>query len=197
MSSTKDKQARLLKLLHTYQPDSEEQEQILQRMIDFAGRESSCLERSCVEGHFTASALVLSPDNSEVALIRHLKLGKWLQPGGHADGDPDLKSVAKREVWEETGLAEVRDQNPHILDLDIHQIPQYGDTAAHLHYDVRYCFISETVELRSNGESLEIRWVPRSDIPQYTKEASILRLIKKTQSKRPGTRSYPAADTNA
>lgn len=166
-------------------------------MIEFAGRESSCLERGCVEGHFTASALVLSPNSSEVALVRHLKLGKWLQPGGHADGNPDLKSVAKREVWEETGLGELRDQSPDIFDLDIHRIPQHEQTAEHLHYDVRYCFVSQTTELASNGESLDIKWVPRSAIAHYTKEASILRLIQKTQSKRPGIRSYLAAGTSA
>jgi 8-oxo-dGTP pyrophosphatase MutT (NUDIX family) len=37
-------------------------------------------------------------------LIYHKKLDKWLQPGGHADGEEDLHKVAKSELEEETGV---------------------------------------------------------------------------------------------
>jgi 8-oxo-dGTP pyrophosphatase MutT (NUDIX family) len=55
-------------------------------------------------GHVTGSAWIVSPDRQKVVLLHHFKLDRWLQPGGHADGDPDILGVALREAEEETGL---------------------------------------------------------------------------------------------
>ena len=40
-----------------------------------------------------------------VLLTHHRKLDRWLQLGGHADGDRDLARVALKEAEEESGLA--------------------------------------------------------------------------------------------
>ncbi len=40
----------------------------------------------------------------KVLLLHHAKLDKWLQPGGHCDGDPDVLRVALKEAEEESGL---------------------------------------------------------------------------------------------
>ena len=40
-----------------------------------------------------------------IHMAHHRKLGRWLQLGGHADGDGDLGQVALREAEEESGLA--------------------------------------------------------------------------------------------
>ena len=50
--------------------------------------------RDRLEGHFTGSAWLVSADGRRVVLMHHRKLGRWLQPGGHADGDRDLAAVA-------------------------------------------------------------------------------------------------------
>jgi len=93
--------------------------------------------RERLQGHLTASSLVVSRDGRRTLLTHHRKLGLWLQPGGHADGDTDLGRVALREAREETGLAGLV-LEPGVFDLDRHWIPEYRGVPAHWHYDVRY-----------------------------------------------------------
>src|SRR5690606_38233131 len=46
--------------------------------------------RGRLAGHFTASAWLVDRSGRRALLTHHRKLGAWLQPGGHADGDRDL-----------------------------------------------------------------------------------------------------------
>src|SRR4029079_3567851 len=64
-------------------------------------------------------------------------LDRWLQLGGHADGDSDLARVALREAEEESGLGDLVVE-PEIFDLDCHLIPERAAEPAHHHYDVRF-----------------------------------------------------------
>lgn len=89
-------------------------------------------------GHFTGSAWVVSGDGTRVLLTHHAKLNRWLQPGGHADGDADLARVALREAQEETGVAGLQLEDGTIFDLDRHAIPARKSEPEHWHYDVRY-----------------------------------------------------------
>jgi 8-oxo-dGTP pyrophosphatase MutT (NUDIX family) len=52
--------------------------------------------------HVTGSAIVLGPRG--VLLLRHRRLGIWLQPGGHLDAGETPWDAALRESAEETGL---------------------------------------------------------------------------------------------
>ena len=60
-------------------------------------------------------------------LTHHRKLDRWLQLGGHSDGESDPRQVALREAQEESGLARFRflpeASDPLPLDLDVHPIP--------------------------------------------------------------------------
>ena len=93
--------------------------------------------RERLAGHFTASAWLVSNDSVRTLLTHHRKLDRWLQPGGHADGDRDLARAALREANEESRLANLRIDR-RIFDLDRHLIPGYGAVPAHWHYDVRF-----------------------------------------------------------
>lgn len=114
--------------------------------------------RSHLPGHFTGSAWLVSADGQRVLLTHHRKLGRWLQLGGHADGDADLARVALREAGEESGLSGLRAE-PAIYDLDRHLIPARGDEPAHWHYDVRYV-VRATIDeaFSANEESLALAW---------------------------------------
>lgn len=174
-----DDASRLKELIEAYQPGSQEEKAYKDQMLDLIKRRPDCLLRSCLEGHFTASAFVLDPGKAQVLLIHHKKLDKWLQPGGHADGNGDLNAVAKLEVWEETGL-ETSDLLPGIFDIDIHEIPARGEVPQHLHYDIRYLLLAKSTQTQmEEQEILDISWVSLANISQYTKENSILRMKNK------------------
>lgn len=121
-------------------------------------------ERRRLAGHFTGSAWLVDRAGERVLLTHHRKLGRWLQLGGHADGDPDLAAVALKEAQEESGLSGLRVE-PAIFDLDRHAIPARGEVPGHWHYDVRFVVRATGSEDFAVGEeSLDLAWKPVRDI---------------------------------
>lgn len=114
--------------------------------------------RARLQGHFTASAWLIDRSGSRVLLTHHRKLGRWLQLGGHADGDRDLARVALKEAEEESGLSGLRvEAEP--FDLDRHWIPERGEVPGHWHYDVRYVVRTGDDEaFVVSEESLDLAW---------------------------------------
>lgn len=145
-----------------------------------ADREGDPFLRSRLAGHFTASALVVSGDGRRTLLTHHRKLGLWLQPGGHADGDHDLAAVALRETEEETGLRGVR-VDPTIFDLDRHWIPEHKGVPAHWHYDVRYLVHAGADEtFVVSEESHALAWRPIAEISGNDEyDVSLRRMARK------------------
>lgn len=126
--------------------------------LAFLDAHPDVFERRHAVGHFTGSAWVVSGDGRRVLLTHHRKLDRWLQPGGHADGDADLARVALREAEEETGLTGLRVE-PAVFDLDRHMIPARGHEPAHWHYDVRYVVLAGADERFVVGEeSHDLAW---------------------------------------
>lgn len=112
--------------------------------------------------------------------MHHAKLDKWLQPGGHADGDENVMNVALKELQEETGLMQASLNRDSIFDIDIHTIPARGDFPEHLHYDIRFLFSTdESDSLTINHESHDIQWVNLATLEKYSQEKSILRMKEK------------------
>jgi len=144
-----------------------------------------CFYRDHLPGHITASAWIVDETITSALLIHHAKLNKWLQPGGHADGDENILQVATREVHEETGLRDLSFLKPGIFDLDIHPIPERKGFPEHLHYDIRFAFrASRQAPLKISDESSDLKWISLQEIPSITKQnTSILRMIEKTLRK--------------
>ena len=76
--------------------------------IRFVEAHADCCSRTQLSGHLTGSAWIVDASRTRTLLTHHRKLDKWLQLGGHADGDPDLLAVALREGREESGLTRLR-----------------------------------------------------------------------------------------
>jgi 8-oxo-dGTP pyrophosphatase MutT (NUDIX family) len=152
-------------------------------VLAFIGTQEDCLLRSCLPGHLTGSAWIVSPDRHRTLLTLHRKLGKWLQLGGHADGDPDLLAVALREAREESGLVNVKPLSPEIFDVDRHWIPGRGPERGHWHHDIRFMFEADPSEpLTVSSESRELAWVEVSAVTSLNPEESMARMVRKTQA---------------
>ncbi|WP_226390749.1 NUDIX hydrolase [Penaeicola halotolerans] len=176
--------ASLIHSLQNYQTQFLEEEVFRLRFLEFISRHTDCFHRSCVPGHLTASAWIVSKDRQQVLLTHHRKLERWLQLGGHADGVEDLSQVATQEAIEESGLSQVRLLSADIYDLDIHAIPARKQDPLHLHYDVRFLFEADAaMSLEVSEESLELAWVPLTDLSELVgKDASFYRMVDKLKN---------------
>ena len=140
--------------------------------LEFLHTQPKPFDRESALGHFTGSAWLVSADGQRCLLTHHRKLDRWLQLGGHAEGDPDLARVALREAEEESGLSGLS-VDPSIFDLDRHLIPARSQTPAHWHYDVRFVVrAGEDERFTVSEESKALAWVEiarlieRSDIDE-------------------------------
>ncbi len=176
----------LLGLLERHLARRPEDRAVVAQVSGFVLAHPDCFLRSCLEGHITGSAWILSADHRHVLLTHHRKLDRWLQLGGHCDGDGDPRQVALREAREESGLADLRflpeAEDPLPLDLDVHPIPAHGGEPAHLHLDVRFLLVAEAgQELRTSEESKELRWFVRERLADFVDEESLLRLERRAR----------------
>ena len=168
---------------------SPEEEPLRERMLALLDSTPDCFYRSSFPAHFTGSALVLSTDGRQALLHHHRKLDRWMQFGGHADGDEDILRVARREALEESGIEGLEPVSPLPFDLDIHEIPErpaLGEPA-HFHYDVRFLFTApENARFAISEESLEIRWFSLEEMVALPLSAGLRRLASKWQNLLPG-----------
>ncbi|MBD2703479.1 NUDIX hydrolase [Spirosoma sp. BT702] len=170
----------LLQLLRQHQPADSNEQAMNQATISFVEQHSDCFERSLLIGHITGSAWIVSPDRQQTLLIHHRKLDRWLQPGGHADGDPDVAAVALREAQEETGLTSLRLVSSAIYDVDIHPIPARNDVPEHLHYDIRFLLEADPEEPFGKSDEIKnIQWFSMEKAKTIADSESILRLVVK------------------
>jgi len=121
--------------------------------------------RERLAGHFTASCWRVSAEGQRLLLTHHRKLQRWLQLGGHADGDRDLARVALKEAEEESGLSGLVLDDPAIFDIDKHWIPERKEVPGHWHYDVRFVIRALGGEdFVPSEESLELAGRPVAEV---------------------------------
>jgi 8-oxo-dGTP pyrophosphatase MutT (NUDIX family) len=159
------------------------EEPFRQRMLELLDFTPECFERTAFPAHFTGSALVVSADGARALLNHHRKLDRWLQFGGHCDGDENVLRVAQREALEESGIAGLIVASARPFDLDIHEIPAQRDEPAHFHYDVRYVFIApENAAFVASEESHELRWFTPAEMFAMPLDIGLKRLTAKWQA---------------
>ncbi len=161
-------------------------ERIVDRFYRLIAEEPHFLERKALAGHITASVWILGKSDDSALLTHHRKLGRWLQLGGHVDGDEILVRAALREASEESGLSrfEVALVAGALcpLDLDIHPIPARGSEPAHEHFDVRFLLRANPTEpLVVSAESHDLKWIRVTELAAYSEEESLLRLQRKSR----------------
>ncbi|MEK6676417.1 MAG: NUDIX hydrolase [Planctomycetota bacterium] len=174
----------LLQLLEVYVPEDDTDRAQRDRIVGFVRENPDCFERTLPIGHITGAAWLLDRSRSRVLLTHHRKLGRWLQLGGHADGDPNVLEVALREAREESGIGDIRPLSTAIFDVDVHPIPARDSEPQHFHYDIRFLLgVTDTEEFEVSEESHDLAWVAMSEVPNIDTDGSVLRMHRKWLNK--------------
>jgi 8-oxo-dGTP pyrophosphatase MutT (NUDIX family) len=165
------------------------------RVRDLVQAYPDAFYRTCQVGHITGSAWIVSADKEQCLLTYHRKLDRWLQLGGHVDGEQEVHWAALREAQEESGmsnfsfvdLAGTDDEislplTPTPFDIDIHPIPATPTEPAHEHYDLRYLLIAAPHQpLKISPESRALRWFSWAEVWELADEEGLRRMIRKAQ----------------
>ena len=177
----------LFELLERYLARWPEERERVEQITRFVRAHPDGFLRTCQPGHVTGSAWVVTPDGGRCLLLWHERLGRWLQPGGHCDGETEVERTALREAHEETGLeglhlAGADGGGPLVpLDVDVHRIPARGDEPEHLHHDVRFLVVADPPRDPPPSLRHAVRWVAAAEITRLTREESVLRMARKAR----------------
>ena len=151
---------------------------------------SALFDRKNFDGHITTSAFIINGSWSQMLLLEHRSLKRWLQPGGHAeDSDGSLLLSALREAVEETGI--VAEQLSHFpllvnsempFDIDTHFIPPNPNKAeaGHYHHDLRYLFVYTGAQdhVYNADEATGQRWIALDELEDNETFATVVAKIR-------------------
>jgi 8-oxo-dGTP pyrophosphatase MutT (NUDIX family) len=124
--------------------------------------------RQFTPGHITCTGLVLHPSLDSVLLVHHLRLNRWLLPGGHVESeDATLQQAARREVLEETSADLSREFESFLIGVDVHGIPPKRGEPLHLHHDFIFGFKARSDAVACSPESREVAWCAVNEFDRY------------------------------
>ena len=129
---------------------------------------NNLFNRKNFDGHITASGYIFSVEEKKILLLEHKQLKVYVQPGGHVELDDDtILDSAKREIFEETGLNDIKLVNPSNniyvpFNINTHYIPENNkkNEKEHYHHDFSYLFtINSIKDIKIDfNESNSFKW---------------------------------------
>jgi 8-oxo-dGTP pyrophosphatase MutT (NUDIX family) len=152
-------------LLSGYRATGEEESADLKRMASLAATAANPWSRA-LPLHFTASAVVVHPPSGRVLLRWHVRHGRWLQVGGHADpGETSPLGIALREAEEETGLTDLAPWPDEALrHVAVCHVGPSATEPEHEHADLRYVLATADPEaVRPENDQSPLRWLTLGD----------------------------------
>lgn len=150
--------------IKNYIPFDEAEESIKEYILKWIYTFDDVLTRENEFGHFASSAFVVNKDRTKMLVVYHNIYDAWIFPGGHADGEENLLSVAVREVEEETGLkTKVLDNSIFAISASpiVGHIKRGKYVPAHTHLDVVYLLEADDKEMLvfREDESKGVKWI--------------------------------------
>ena len=172
----------LLQQLSNFTPADAEEERHCAEIMTLLSQSTAPFSRAHFEpGHVTASCFIVDPATGRLLLHHHKRLDRWLQMGGHVEGDELPPQAALREGMEESGLEDLRLMRGSVLDVDVHAIPAGKGEPEHKHFDVRYVALTLAPERLSRDvkESNELAWFELGRAEELMGEPGSSRAIRK------------------
>jgi len=171
----------VLDALAAHEPADDEERRDRDVIAALVAATPRCFDRDLYDpGHLTGSAFVLDARSGKVLLHHHRRLDRWLQLGGHDDGEHDPLATALREAREESGLTDLTPLTTAILDVDVHAIPAARGEPPHLHHDVRYALVTRTAgAIEQVPESLALEWFPLDEAARLMDEPGADRALRR------------------
>ena len=172
----------LKKQLKNYEPYDEKEKFSVQKTIEFLNSNSNCYSRTNLEGHITAGGFVCHEDG-RILLNHHKITDMWFQFGGHSDGNENSFEVAKREIFEESGINTFVLSSENIFDVNHEHIdarPSKNEPE-HYHYDINFFFVTNQDHFKISDESSGIKWVSLDEAKKLVsvEDHGMQRMLKK------------------
>lgn len=178
------------KSIASYQPYNEQEERDKAVMLSLLATQPDLFSRENQVAHMTASSWLLNRAHDKVLMIYHNIYRSWSWTGGHADGDRDLLSVAKREAMEETGVSDIRAVSEDIFSLEILTVDGHEKKGvyvpSHLHLNVTYLLEADEEEVLrvKPDENSGVRWFALEEaLAACTEPWMIKRIYRKLNEK--------------
>lgn len=177
---------KMIEEIKKYQPVDEIEEADYQSMMEFIHHygEDAFL-RTSLNGHMSASCLVVNENHDRVLMAYHLIYQSYGWLGGHADGEYDLESVARRELFEETGVSKMKKIYDGIASIEVLNVKSHMKrgkyVSSHLHFNVTYLFeCSDELPIRIKAdENSSVKWIKIEDIDKVVTEPKLIKIYKK------------------
>ncbi len=125
-------------------------------------------------GHMTVACFIVNRERTKALVAFHNIMQHYAWLGGHADGEKDLRTVALKEIEEESGLKKVDFIRQDPIDVEVlmvyPHIKRGQNISAHLHYNIAYLLeADEQDKIRIKAdENSDIRWVGFNDLLKLT-----------------------------
>lgn len=175
----------LLQDIKAYKPYNQQEACDKKCMIDFITHHSDYLDRENQIAHFSASIWTVNKERTKTLMVYHNLYDSWSWIGGHADGNEDLRSVALRELQEETGVAHGVLVSPEIFSLELltvnGHIKRGVYVPSHLHMNVTYLAEADENEtlVVNQDENQAVKWWSFEDALKVPSEAWFIEWIYK------------------
>ena len=178
-----------MQAIRNYRPDCEQEVNDQRMMIHYAQTFEDILLRTNETVHFTASSWIVNPARTHVLMVHHNIYNSWSWVGGHADGNPDLLTVALKEAEEETGAHLIRPVSSEIFSVEILPVVAHFKrgqyVVPHLHLNATYLIEADDRQhLRIKpDENSGVRWFPLDTVADVCNEPSMQIIYRKLNDK--------------
>lgn len=172
----------IYQLIQNYSPYNEQELKDKDLILNHLSA-SNILTRKNLLAHLTVSAWIISPDLKKVLMAYHRIYQSFAWLGGHLDGNPDIVSVIKKEIHEESGLSEFHLIDNQLFSLEVLTVDGHvknGEyVSSHLHLNLTFlCIANPDLPIRIQpSENSQVAWLEIDTIAQSVSEVWYMKHI--------------------